>query len=94
MPESNSRLHAPVLPTTRPAQTPDTALVPITGGRRASQRQRRARAIARQHSHLELGLLALCAGAVTLVTGLLAFTIMRDSAYLDRSAPLVAPLRP
>lgn len=94
MPEPTSRLRAPVLPKSRSAQAPGTALVPIAGGRTATRPQQRVLAARGQHNHLELGLLALCAGAVTLVAALVVFTIVRDQAYLDRSAPLVAPLKP
>lgn len=38
--------------------------------------------------------MALCAGAVTLVAGLIVFTTMRDLVYLDRTEPLMAPLKP
>lgn len=38
--------------------------------------------------------MALCAGAVTLVAGLIVFTTIRDQAYLDRTEPLMAPLKP
>jgi putative intracellular protease/amidase len=94
MPDSTSRLRAPVLPKSRPAQAPGTALVPIAGGRTATRPKPVVAAANRQHSHLELGVLALCAAAVTLVAALLVFTIVRDKAYLDRSAPLVTPLKP
>jgi hypothetical protein len=38
--------------------------------------------------------MSLCALAVVMVTGLVVFTIVRDTIYRDRSAPLVAPLNP
>lgn len=96
MTESISR-RAPALPQARPA----TDLQPLTGGRLAVTRripgesQRRTPAAARcRHSPQELGLMALCAGAVTLVAGLIVFTTIRDQAYLDRTEPLMAPLKP
>ena len=96
MTESISR-RAPVLPKARP--TAD--LKPLTGGRVAATRRipaeakRRTRTAARcRHSPQELSLMALCAGAVTLVAGLIVFTTMRDQVYLDRTEPLMAPLKP
>ena len=93
MTDSISR-RAPALPQLRPASTPETALRPIIGGRASARRQRRIKAAARRHSPQELGLMALCAGAVTLVTGMIVFTTMRDQVYLNRTEPLIAPLKP
>lgn len=88
---------APALPQARPT----TDLKPLTGGRVAATRRipakakRRTRTAARcRHSPQELSLMALCAGAVTLVAGLIVFTTMRDLVYLDRTEPLMAPLKP
>lgn len=96
MTESISR-RAPALPQARPT----TDLKPLTGGRLAATRRipgetkRRTRTTARsRHSPQELSLMALCAGAVTLVAGLIVFTTMRDLVYLDRTEPLMAPLKP
>lgn len=95
MADSSNRvpvLRAPVLRQTRSA----TTMQPLNGGRVASNiwQPRRRRAARCRHSAQELSLLALCAVAVTGVAGLLVFTILRDSAYLDRSAPLSVPLKP
>lgn len=58
---------------------------------------RRATA-ARCHSPQELGLLALCATCVALVSALVTFSILRDQSFLDqapgRSTPVAAPLNP
>ena len=97
MTDSISR-RAPALRQLRPT----TDLQPLIGGRRAISRRipgeshRRTRAAARcRHSPQELGLMALCAGAVILTTGLLLFTTMRDQGFLDRTEPLMAaPLKP
>lgn len=58
------------------------------------RRQRGRAAAARRHTRQELGLLALCSVSVALVTGLVTFSIVRDQAYLDWSAPLAAPATP
>lgn len=38
--------------------------------------------------------MALCAGSALLWTGMMVFATMRDQAYLNRTEPLLAPLRP
>jgi hypothetical protein len=59
------------------------------------QHQRKDRAATRrQNSSDERAVLALCAVAVALVTGLVVFTIVRDTIYRDRSVHLVAPQYP
>jgi hypothetical protein len=97
MADSSSRRRAPVLPQLLPA----TAVQPLSGGRRAMSRRLPAQhqrpngdATRRQHSSEERALMSLCALAVVMVTGLVVFTIVRDTIYRDRSAPLVAPLNP
>ena len=60
----------------------------------AVRRQRGRAATARRHSRPELGLLALCAVCVAATAGLVTFSIVRDQAYLDWSAPLTAPAPP
>jgi hypothetical protein len=97
MADSSSRRRALVLPQLLPA----TAVQPLSGNRRATARRIPAEhqrpngaATRRQHSSEERALMTLCAVAVVMVTGLVVFTIMRDTIYRDRSAPLVAPLNP
>ena len=97
MAESSPRRRAPVLPQTRPA----SAVQPLSGGRRMithrepdQHRQKNRAAKRSQHSSDERAVLALCAVAVAMVTGLVVFTILRDSTIRDQSAPLVVPLNP
>lgn len=97
MPDIIPGLALPPVPAQiRRAPATGRSLRPIAGGRAAATRQRaeqrRARSAARAHSPQELGLLALCAGCVALIAGLLTFSILRDKAYLDRTTPVVAPL--
>jgi hypothetical protein len=93
MSESTRRYRGPAQPGRGTPQRRPTPLVSVAGGR-AVRRQRGRAATARRHSPPELGLLALCAVSVALVAGLVTFTIVRDQAYLDLSAPLATPLRP
>ena len=97
MAESFSRRRTPALPQIRPA----TAVQPLSGGQRArtrrlpAQHERPNRAATRRHySSDEVAVLALFAVAAGMVMGLVAFTILRDTIYLNQSVSLVAPLNP
>lgn len=95
MSESTRSHRGPALPGRNTPQRRPATLVSVAGGRTVAVRRQRGRAAtARSHSRPELGLLALCAGCVALVTALVTFTIVRDQAYLDWSAPLTAPAPP
>lgn len=93
MSESTRPRRMPVLPARGTPQRRTTTLVSVAGGR-VPRRQRNRAAAVRRHTTPELGLLALCAVCVAGVAGLVTFSILRDQAYLDWSAPLVTPLKP
>jgi hypothetical protein len=86
------RPFSPAAPNRNRARRPVRYKV-VPGGKPA-QRSKPRSAARRRHSPPELGLLALCAVSVVAVTGLVVFTILRDQAFLDRTAPAALQLNP